>query len=417
MKSYYIILFLFFFSTTVLSNENPFEFHGYLRSSLGSNSKGKDLTCFRNGQSSSEFRLGNECDSFLEFRLKYNHLPVSNELPYFFTQINLAKNYLAHKPWEDWNEDKSTEYPFQLIEAYVEGGRFFSSPISFWAGKRYWRGPGIYMNDFYYSYDFSGNGAGALNLPLFITKGQFDFSFLRQINSSKLALAINAWHVKTKKFLLMSDHQIDFWASYASSNGQGKDKNYLPVDGYAFGLEYQKNYSKGAHQLGLFYGKSLLEGLNLYGKNDFLTKDDSYFSHKKANRLRFVSHLTYDLSQKLSFHQVAVLEQKKTTSGDKFTVASIGFHPVFFFNDHFQIVSQLGFSSYGKENDFTTYKLMRVSLAPQISPKLGIWTRPVIRAFVAWTFWSDTNKGSVGGTDYAERNSGGNYGISLESWF
>ena len=101
---------------------------------------------------------------------------------------------------------------------------------------------------------------------------------------------------------------------------------------------------------------------------------------------------------------------------DKETWWNIGIHPVYYFDDHFQLAGVIG-TSVVDADGAESKTLSRFTIAPQISMKKDIWSRPVLRAYYTYSKWSESNKGSVGGTTYQNDTSGSSYGIQGEVWF
>jgi maltoporin len=57
------------------------------------------------------------------------------------------------------------------------------------------------------------------------------------------------------------------------------------------------------------------------------------------------------------------------------------------------------------------------TIAPTIKPRGGFFTRPEIRAFATFAVWSDSYKGAIGGTPFADKNYGFTFGVQAETWF
>ena len=96
---------------------------------------------------------------------------------------------------------------------------------------------------------------------------------------------------------------------------------------------------------------------------------------------------------------------------------AFGARPVYYFNKNFSIATELGFQYSGVYSGKYGGWLRTFSIAPQIAPAPDFFSRPVLRAFFTYANWSDTLKGYVGGTPYADRTSGISAGLQVESWW
>jgi maltoporin len=61
--------------------------------------------------------------------------------------------------------------------------------------------------------------------------------------------------------------------------------------------------------------------------------------------------------------------------------------------------------------------LLKVTVAPQITPEVKFLSRPSLRAFVTWAAWSKAFEGSVAPLTYGAATHGAAFGVQLESWW
>jgi len=61
--------------------------------------------------------------------------------------------------------------------------------------------------------------------------------------------------------------------------------------------------------------------------------------------------------------------------------------------------------------------LYKLTVAPQVTPALKFLSRPSIRAFATWAWWSESFKGSVAPVSYGNALQGAAFGVQLESWW
>lgn len=420
--SKFTLIFLLFSLQSLLYGTS-LETHGYMRSGVGTNSKGGDQVCFSNpGTPGNEFRLGNECGTYgeLAFKLKHGKRPKKGQSrPFFNTQIRLAFAQNGHTNWEGANNTN----PIAIRETFFEGGGFGGSPLSFWAGKRFYRANDVYMNDFYYIFDMSGNGGGVSNIP-FIANGNLSFAYLREISSTTSDIGnhgVTVFDARAKNLEFMDGLKLDLWAAYGSAPSgidSTNSKSYGSSNGYLLGALLNGSFDGGFNHFALIYGKGLLDDFNLYGQSALEVGSSEITAQQKSNRLRLVEHITFNMTNNLTSHFSASLELRDNgeTTNNKETWWNVGAHPVYFFNDHYQLAGVLGHSVIIKEGA-RSKTLSRLTIAPQVSISNNIWSRPILRAFYTHSVWSESNKGNVGGNTYQNDTSGASYGLQGEVWF
>jgi maltoporin len=165
-------------SGSVLAETNPYpDFHGYMRSGIGATSGGGDQACFQASGASTKYRLGNECETYIELVLGKELWEQSGQNFYIDTRI-------AYKSAQqnDWSEDAGDgtgsnsddisfnrarfAHPYRdSVVSVREANAQFRGVIpgqersNLWAGKRFYQRHDIHMADFYY-WDLSGPGVG-----------------------------------------------------------------------------------------------------------------------------------------------------------------------------------------------------------------------------------------------------------------
>lgn len=153
------------------------DFHGYLRSGIGATSGGGDQSCFQSNGADTKYRLGNECETYMEIVLGKSMWEQNAQSFYVDTRI-------AYKSAQqnDWSEDPGdgsgsnsdaisgdramTAHPYRdSVVSVREANAQFKGVIpgqeksTLWAGKKFYQRHDIHMADFYY-WDLSGPGVG-----------------------------------------------------------------------------------------------------------------------------------------------------------------------------------------------------------------------------------------------------------------
>ncbi|MBK9040391.1 MAG: carbohydrate porin [Bdellovibrionales bacterium] len=438
-------------ASTLQSQANPsegFEYTGYFRSGTGTNSLGGNYECFNNKKTSgNEFRIGNECATYGEATFTFHHLKSEKNDPFFKSQIRLA--YVANDFGKAGTGTPVTytnngDAVFSLAEAYVQGGKFQDVPYTFWAGKRFYREPDLFMNDWFYYGNTVGNGAGVEEIPVGI--GKLAIAQLRQVNTDaadggrteKGRPGITLWDARLKDIAITENDKLEFWVAYGHSpegtSVATPTDVYEKGTGLIVGAKNHYEFDGGFYDAALIRGSGLMQSLELSGDSTPIKETSTPTTQKStqqdALRWRLVNHVQYEIpNSKWAFH--AGISHERWDSGaatknlGKWT--SVGILPVYFLTDHIQLTGQLGASLVDDESELNgsdplgQRTLYRATIAPQIAINTKLSARPVLRAYYTQSWWNDKNKGAsyVGANapSFVDKTSGASYGFQAEVWF
>jgi maltoporin len=396
--------------STVDSMPKAFEFHGYLRSGFGINSKGGELVAFQAPGAYSKYRLGNEAQTYGEALLQNNWLNGSDDGASFNTQIRIGFQNSGNS-----NYDGSVE--FRIREAFAEAKNVIPSKpgLAFWAGNRFYDRHDVHITDFFFL-DKSGLGGGFTDLKL--GDGKLSAAFLAgaQDDGGMPDLDLGRRTKKTfdfryKGIKLPDDSSLMAWGDLVFQSpvvaGEGT------IFGFSAGLMHEKNLMGGFNKLTAMFGYG--SGANF---NTYLGPDSDEASH-----LRLVEMFVIQPSERLSMMGTAVF-QRTDSGGDGSTVQtwiSAGVRPVYAFTKYVSLATELGIDTANSDNsgdpddgDYNT--LAKLTIAPQITTGPTFWARPSIRAFATFAFW---NEGSgIGGRVYnGDDTMGATFGLQAESWW
>ena len=409
------------------AHSEDFEYNGYFRAGTGTNSFGGDQQCFSNsGSSGNEFRLGNECSIYGEAAFTAHQLQGADSDPFFKSSIRLAYISPGHESYEAASEE------IHLTEAFVQGGRVHDTPYTFWVGKRFYRGPALYMNDWWYWGNTVGNGAGIEEIPLGF--GKLAVAQIRQISNSATDVSdvgthgLTLWDARIKEIKISEQTELEVWLGYAHSpNGTtSADVVFEKATGYLLGARLHQKLGEGFNEIVLLGGQGLMESLELTGDT---APVKGVSTQDKAWRLRLVDHWTHQVpNSRWAFHLMASHEQwdtgADTKSGGQWT--GLGLQPIYFLTEHVHLTGLLGASQVEVESEIDGLgdplgkrTLFRATIAPQLSISRNVWGRPVLRVFYTHSWWNRENKIQVatGAPAYADHTSGAAYGFQAEVWF
>jgi maltoporin len=409
MKS--LFFFILIFSSQVFATDiKDVEMFGYARAGVGTNTFGGQQECFFNqGTGTNNFRLGNECSNYLEIATKFNAIKTDTKKAY--TQFRMSNSSLGRETYESQQPDIS------FVEAFAEIQGMNDLPLSFWVGKRFYREQDVYMDDFYYYGNLSGNGGGVGNIDLL--SGKLSFAYLRKVGDTKTNIGvqgITVYDARLKDVKLTNSLKENFWLAYGhapESMNATSGVRYLKSNGFILGtlFDYDIN-GKGFNHFSVMFGQGLMNGFNLYGES--LNTFGSVQTREK--RLRAINHTTYNVNEKWAFHFAVEYDRHLKGSNIADQWLSAGIRPVYRVTQTFHLVTEVGHSIVQNVGE---RHLTRLTIAPQLSINENIWGRPVLRAFYTHSIWNDKNMAKVAevAPTYANKTNGGSFGLQMESFF
>lgn len=401
------------------------DFNGYLRGGTGVNFQGGKQQCFYNtGIPFNFLRLGNECDFYSEIGMVFHHKKADAQDPVFFrTNTRLVMQGKGTRQWEPASNRNIAQ-----LEAFVSGGGFAEVPGEFWVGKRFYRDVDVHIFDWYYYADMSGVGAGWENVPF--GSGKFAIAHLIQsddvTNETSAGVPIlQALDLRWKDVTLSESHALNLWGVYAFAEGGTEGTStYVPTNGYALSARLASKLLGGHNNFTMMYGYGAMNGLNIYGSVRVPQADDS---QNQAWTLRVIEDFNHDITDRwgVIFSAAAQKSDNGKSADSAQSWVAVGIRPIYEISDRFQMLFEAGFSRVNTESEKSggayvgDRDLSRISIAPQISFSKSIWGRPVMRAYVSHSMWSDSNKSYIvpATSTFADKTAGTNFGYQFEAWF
>ncbi|MDH5571125.1 MAG: carbohydrate porin [Gammaproteobacteria bacterium] len=403
------VVFLSLFSA-ISTQAAALDFHGYFRSGAGTNNKGGDQTCFKLPGAQSDYRLGNECETYGNLKLG-ERIHEADDGSWFRVQTQFAFESAGEKDFED--------YSTAMREVFAEGGGLLGGhwkETRFWIGKRLLR-QDVYMTDFFY-WDNSGVGGGFDNLNFDTYK--LSYSLIQNIkdgfNDSTGTVTVNDGSDRA-----ITTHDLRFYDINSNPDGKltiglaaitaSNSRNGKGTDGWQLHLLHQqKPLAGGFNRLILQYGKGA--GASL-GKNPDDTADSGDASW------RLVEQISFESGDEWAGQATFVYENQV----DKQQWISYGIRPIYHFTDHFNIALELGHDRVDPETG-ETLELTKLTIAPQLAAGRGFFSRPVLRLFITYASWNEAARDAAsspvaGGTAgvFGEDTQGLTYGLQVESWW
>jgi maltoporin len=395
-----------------------FEFHGYLRSGYGLNSRGGQQVAFQAPGADAKYRLGNETETYAELIFVNNWVNPAHDRDkaWIRTEVMIQANTTNSASYANFPGEKGNDQ-FRFREAFVQAGNVFESQpnAKFWAGERYYRRYQAHINDFYIS-DMSGYGGGVEDLD--VKAGKLAVAFLAGArpdittengNYAKSNLDVRLYDVKAP------GGKLSGWFNFATAKG-GTTPNgtVIPTsNGYAFGIAHQKLEWKGGYNwFSVQYGKG--------AASNFSTSiDDPTPFIKDTKRFRIAEHMLIQTNDKFAIMPVFVYQ--RTHNGNPKEGwnqwLSFGARPQYFFTDHLSLAFEAGFDRTKSGNGQYDGWLRKFTIAPQIGAGRKFFSRPVLRLFVTYASWSNGLRGYVGGIPFQDKTSGFTFGVQTDTWW
>ncbi len=413
-----------------------FDYQGYLRAGFGVDGKGNAQVEFRAPNAESKYRLGNEAETYLEtvFIAKTPEEITGSSDHKFETVIRLA--YTVPN-----SNNAQYDSTFSLREAYgTAGGLFGDNPTAgWWAGQRFYSRIQVHMTDFWYR-DMSGYGGGIENVQIgdstkiglawiggSIDKLDSDGTVFvdpdGQLRKDSIDLSITevpSLGGEFRALLTYSYFHGDTLATSSSTtntltSSHGGSINLFQINEFDNGI---KNLAVAQVGAGAAYNFKALLSLPIGFTAANLPTNGAAIETGDWQQFRLIEDITFVNNRKVSASATAVYQY--TDLGDvpmsEVQWASLGVRPVYHFSRNYSFATEAGVD-YSDQKDGMSGSLFKLTFAPQVTPEMSVLSRPALRAFVTFAWWTDGFKGQIGSPTHLTDTQGMSAGVQLESWW
>ncbi len=381
------------------------EFTGYLRSGAGGSENGGSQSCFQLTGAQSKYRLGNECEQYIELDLRQDLLTLDDGSVFSIEGMAQLYNQYGHTP------EFTGDYGFaRMNQMYAEWSKVPAlNGGSLWAGRRFYKRNDIHISDFYY-WNQSATGAGIEDFEYGGLK--YSYAFSRK-DSYFQEPYINRHDFNVGGFKVNPGGKLEFGVSYID-----KPDSTGANSGWAIIAQHkQSDFFGGVNTFALQYGRGPGTGLGYTG-DVTLDRDNKSW--------RLVEYFDWQATPRLG-GQVQFVYQKDTRpDGDDQDWLSVGGRTSYAFTEQFKLVGELGHDQVDATDG--TRKLTKFTIAPTWSPSgPGFWARPEFRLYYTYATWNRAAQqaanqmaaGSAlsdsGAFDTARH--GYNFGVQVEHWW
>ncbi|CAM3727214.1 maltoporin [Avibacterium endocarditidis] len=405
---------------------NAVDFHGYARSGIGWTSGGGEQTAFTVNGGGSKYRLGNEAETYAEFKLGQELFNEGNKSIYL--DSNLAYSINQQGDWE-------TTTP-ALREINVQFKNFLDSlpDATLWAGKRFYQRHDVHLNDFYY-WDISGPGAGVENIDVGV--GKLSFAVTRNTErdsaySWEYVVDKDDKNKKEWKYIRQKDVYNDVFDVRLADIAVNKNGK-LEI-GLDYGSSHTKkttDYAKGASKNGYMLTLEHTQGEFFGGFNKFTVQyaTDAMTSWStghsqggsntnKGHMLRLINQGVVAPSDKVEVMYALIYEKTDLDNHQGKTWYSAGVRPMYKWTDTMSTLVEVGYDRIKDQQTGLKNQLMKYTLAQQWQAGSSIWARPAIRVFGTYAHWNDKFN-TQQRTDAGYKAKDGEFiaGVQFEAWW
>lgn len=419
------------------------DFHGYMRSGIGTTAGGGDQACFQSNGADSKYRLGNECETYIEIELGKEMWRQNDSSFYIDTRI-------AYKSGQqnDWEEDpgdgsgsnsdaisqnrslNTNPYRDSVVSVREANAQYKGiipgQPRSnLWAGKRFYQRHDIHMADFYY-WDLSGPGVGLEYWT--VGPGDLSLAWVRNtdgpwanglgddfwdITGVRPNVINNVLSVRYANLETNKDGKLELGLEWGSADLTDGQKNVLIYDsnqnlvrkgfksesGWFLTAEHtQSNWLGSAASFNKLIGQYATGSMASTGNNNTHSTSFSNIDYM----WRILDHGTFEINDRIEMMYAAWYESKKANDGggqkDWF---SIGVRPIYRWSDTMNTALEIGYDNvnykdgWGGPDSDGRRDLTKVTLAQEWQAGPSIWARPVIRLFATYANWNSRNSPNI----------------------
>lgn len=388
-------------------------FHGYARVGAGTSSTHGPQSCYSLGGNTMKYRLGNECDSYLEGGYTHDFATVDGVTYTGTVWID------AYKPNSDFGDSS-----VQIAKAYVEAkGIDVLNGGTAWIGKRYYMRPDIHMLDLQYI-NLNGTGAG-VNRVGGLGPGHASYAIFKDNDSTEIdpntGFVTNTKAAIRQNFIyedipVNTNGTLDVVTSVMTAQGKSDRHNGWQVSLF----HRQAKTWGGSNTFGVQYGVGPGTGVGV--GNDRIGAAGSTLLDKDVKRYRVFNDLAIQPMWNFGMEVVALAQHDQSDAGGTTTWTTLGARPVYALTKNFKLALEVGTDRVTSPTGGPAQRLTKVTFAPSISAGPGLFDRPELRFFITYGKWNDAataavNASNNSGPVYNNNTSGTSAGFQVETWF
>lgn len=395
--------------------------HGYFRIGAGYSGKFKDRACYQAPGASWKFRLGNECDTWIEGGIHDNFRPKGEDGPLIHSVL--------------WIGMSMAEGRFQPIrymlptQLYTEVSNLaaIGKDTKLWVGRKYYQRHDIHINDFYWS-EMLIDGFGVEDIRLGPGKLMYALGRSVQFTDTAEDAYQNNHDIRyNMPFSISGKGSVTVQGLFAHSGGTDVSE---PSYGFMAAAWLEESFEGLWDKLSVQYcgGISRWECRAWNPDTAAVLTDDAGSDLLGAYTLRITNQTLINPDPRWALFAALVFQKQSGGDFDNrdITWYALGLRPMYFLNENFRVLAEYGFDRTENKTDPASEvsgNLHKLTLAGEFSTDYGFWNRPVLRAFGTFAAWSDEFRNSVGDsgngkdTPCSNETSCFSFGVQAEYWW
>lgn len=383
----------------------PLEFSGYVRSGIGGSTKGGAQSCFFLPGAKSKYRLGNECEQYVEMELRQDIFRLEDGSVISLDGMAQVQSNYGHSL--DFTGDHSFTRMNQMYAEWsnmpaLNGG-------SFWAGRRFYKRNDINISDYFY-WNQSATGLGFDQVAIGDLKYSYVFSRKDDVFQKPL---INRHDFNVEGFRTNPGGEVELGVSYLDKPSSANSHS-----GWSVAAQHkQEEFLGGVNKFAVQYGRGPGTALGYTGDPTLDNSNQSW---------RVVEFFDWQVSPRFGGQFNIVYQKDKRSDGEDQNWLSVGVRPVYALSDQFKLLTELGRDQV--EAPGGTRKLTKFTIAPTWSPSgPKFWDRPEVRLYYTYAKWNKAAQRAANefyaGSALSESGPfdgalhGSNFGVQLEYWW
>ena len=406
-----------------------FDYYGYMRAGYGVNQEGTKQEKFRLPGSGAAYRLGNEVDTYGEAGFSYYFADPEKggDAPVFGTHFMLAYSTLERGAAISFDDEGSAT---SLRQAYATATNVLESQPKavLWAGQRFYRESDVAINDFWWL-DMSGYGGGVEGIDLGFAKASVAWIGGTTDKFSGTNDFIGDLETTDKNNIDFRLKEIDLgvgrgniWLNYSRYRLAAENLELTDWSGYSGGFWLDTPLGEDSMNRAVIqYGTSVAANFNSFSpslRGSIEGEIPEGTNPEDQSRFRLMDVIDYSAGDRLSLQAVMVYQRDDLGLPENSIVKwySLGVRPVYSFSDLYNLAIEASYD-YSEIETGEEGGLFKLTVAGELTPEIGFFSRPALRMYLTYAKWSDEFRGLIGGNAHEEDTYGLALGVQMESWW